>query len=82
MCKKKYCGPFWMPEWARPCNKFNEACKQHDLDYTECKKTRKQADEDFLAAMLKVCDGAGDKSIAYSYYGMVRAMGWASWGRK
>ena len=32
---------------------FERACSQHDWDYTRKRKSRKQADDDFLTLMLE-----------------------------
>jgi len=54
---------------------FQEACKQHDIDYAEKKKSRKQADKYFLANMLKL---AKNKKkfilLAYIFYAIVRTV--------
>ena len=67
MGEKKYCGPDFMPNWAREkvSNLFNEDCKVHDEDYTGG-KNRILADVKFLYSMIKRCHA--EKYPWYSYF--------------
>ena len=80
--RKDYCGPWYMPRFMRRflSTRFNASCRLHDLDYHKKVMTRKEADDRFLAHMLRQADGklVGIVS-AYVYYAMVRMGGWFSW---
>lgn len=59
---------------------FERACSQHDWDYTRKKKSRRQADRDFLALMLAAAGNDPDLTRrAWQRYRAVRALGWLPW---
>ena len=82
------CGPWWCP-WVpnTPFGvDFKAACTAHDacyLDRSKSRKSRKQCDEEFLAAMLKAVQEAGKgwyyRWVAHVYYRAVRILGWPSY---
>lgn len=51
---------------------FNEACKQHDIDYDNINKDRKEADVEFLERMMSASKGKKRRRVhilrAYLYY--------------
>ena len=66
------------PNVLFPCATFYDACKQHDIGYSTCGKSKSDTDEQFLAAMLGACDcepvvvRGGCKENALLYYAAVK----------
>lgn len=82
--ERQGCGISWL--WLTPpCDPMAPACLYHDRLYdgkNEFGLTRKQADKEFLQAMLFVAGlnkSRGQKARAYFYYGIARAAGWLWW---
>ena len=62
------------------------ACIQHDRDYYERVKSRRQADQDFLKAMTSAANSVADAARRQNLlrrarlrYAVVRAVGWWWW---
>lgn len=76
-----------VPDWYKgECSfvstppEFAHACSQHDWDYTRKRKSRKQADRDFLALMMVAAGNNNDlKRRARQRYLAVRLLGWLPW---
>ncbi len=86
---KYYCGPDTLPQWLKkPASKyFNEACKQHDIDYANG-SDRLLADKMFYMSMKKIANEQptlakrnGAKFQAWLYYKAVRWFGAKHWGK-
>ena len=78
MSDKHFCGPEILPEAVEKAlspNRLNEACKQHDADYSEGKVTRKEADSRFYKAMMAGAKTVGEKLLAVIYYRFVHRFG-------
>lgn len=64
------CGPGWgaklVPEKPGGYD-FHEACNEHDRCYQTLGKTKKQCDDEFEAAMKKVCDSTEKKITLWTW---------------
>lgn len=50
------CGPDGY-DYLVPDFEFGEACKQHDIGYSTCNKSKAETDNEFLQNMLAACSG-------------------------
>lgn len=72
-------GPNWM-RWCLPYRKkFGKAARKHDecYDVKGDREARKAYDLLFLCSCLTVSKNALQRVMAYVYYALVRAFGWA-----
>ena len=89
-------GPWWMPgpfraALTRASGLFfaTASWDRHDIGYARGRPARAECDRLFLAAMLAdagragpVWRMAGCTVLAWVFWAMVRAFGWASYGRQ
>jgi len=70
---------WFLPYWA----KFSKASVLHDWSYQKQDRTRKEADDIFLEAMLVSWHNhRRGKLLAHIEYWAVRLFGWVAWERK
>jgi hypothetical protein len=82
MAQKYYCGPRWLPGFAKRIlsYKFNASCKVHDSNYESHCFTRIETDIRFLKNMMDQSDGSLFwEMIAMIYFLIVRICGRLSW---
>lgn len=61
----EYCGPFTnLEKRAKPSNKVDECCKQHDEDYSNANVSTEKADKDLIDC---VKNAGGHKPIEYVF---------------
>lgn len=72
-------GPMWLRRWLPYRERFDAAARVHDACYDTRGdgETRKAYDLLFLRVCLKASETPQQRMLAYVYFWMVRAFGWA-----